>query len=201
MEHDLCLICGQPINLFSKDPFTDSICFACFQQQPLDWQEKVKAGKNDPVLVQYLLNLIIPGQSEQVLFEPVSVEPILTPTPSSAVPTEEPLLVIESVAELDSEKKSKKMGKKVKNGGTEDAIPAWAEDFYYQPGMGENEIRALINQRVFILNKMKYFTQVEKVEDNFQIVLLDMIRHQLEVIINQNELLLRTQKKNLSTDN
>ena len=52
-----------------------------------------------------------------------------------------------------------------------------------------------------ILNKMKYFAQVEKIEDNYQMVLLDMIRHQLEVIINQNELLLRALGKNALAEN
>jgi len=199
MEHDLCLICGQPINLFSKDPYTDSICFACFQNQSAEWRESVEKNKNNPALIQELLDRILPLKSASESPEP-AVPPADQPE-TKHQPTAQASALPEPEPTGDGEEKLKRGAKKASRSKTRDSVPEWADDFYYQPGMDDHSIRSLIDHRVFILNKMKYFAQVEKIEENYQMVLLDMIRHQLEVIINQNELLLRALTKNPQVKN
>jgi len=165
-----CLICGEELNLFSKDPITGVLCFNCYQKQSEEWRNTIIANKDNPEKIRELIEEIITEQDEEQNNEKIN----LSNTQQSIENSEENL-------EENSEEDEK----------IENTPPIIEEKFYFSPDMSEEEIYNLINERVRILDKMRFYTQIKDIKETPEFIMLDIIRHQLEVIINQNQLIIK----------
>ncbi len=271
MDLENCKICGQSLNLFSKDRYTGQLCFSCFQAQAPEWQKEVADSQNNQEALRHLLEKVIPtettsaagqglGDGDPAGESALAPEPdfFLTPHPTQrkhrkprvsssrkseisdpAESAPEPASVLEKNIEIGAETptvfppKETKIGDemiistggdRIENVSTElpsnehrhyseegsgiaqdeaydkELIPPPCQEHtYYESDMGDDAIEKMIDQRLFIMERMKYYAEIPNIEENYQLVQLDMIRHQLAVMINQNELIIRLLKRNTDT--
>lgn len=185
MEREECYICGETLDLFSKDTFTGQLCHFCFNKQPIEWQENIKSHKNDHDYIQGMMKelkekTIAETRIESEGEEKVSEKEILSPKKNEL--------------KVKTKKSSKK--KTSVSDLNEESVPLPKEErLYFHKDMENEEIESLIQHRVFIMEKMKYFADIQDIKDTHETALLDMIRHQMEILINQNELIIRELKK------
>lgn len=58
MQEEKCIICESELNLFSKEPITEILCFNCFQNQDDSWKKKIKKFRNQPEKIKELIDEI-----------------------------------------------------------------------------------------------------------------------------------------------
>jgi len=58
LQEEKCIICESELNLFSKEPITEILCFNCFQNQDDSWKRKIKKFRNQPEKIKELIDEI-----------------------------------------------------------------------------------------------------------------------------------------------